>query len=96
MNQARIFCRFGRRPLKPQKYSRHFNALKCCKSPNNYAKFLNFSWEACPDNLETGVIMELLTFFRIEICLQKPFSDLRKQAGISVLYRQVNTESPLL
>ena len=36
MNRVRIFCRFGRRPLNPQKYSRSFNVLKCCKLTHNW------------------------------------------------------------
>ena len=46
INQARIFCRFGRHPLNPQKYSRSFITLKCCKFVHIRLNFQTFLWKS--------------------------------------------------
>ena len=38
MDRIRIFCRFGRQPQNPQKYSRSFSALKCCKLAHKFLR----------------------------------------------------------
>ena len=46
MNQARIFCRFGRHPLNAQKYSRSFITLKCYKCVHIRLIFQTFLWKS--------------------------------------------------